>query len=290
VTLPLGPRLRRALDRLEAAGEPLAIDELARRLFALRAPLDPRLARHLVATALGCSAERLPDRLDLRALPRLVAVSGAELALEDVEWIAVDLETTGLSAARAAILEIGAVRLVGLRPVDRFQTLVDPGVPIPPAITSLTGIDRSAIGDAPPIGRAIGAFRAWVGDRAGTAFAAHNAAFDAGFVRRAFAEHRLAPWPGPVVCTRQLARRLLPGLPRYDLDTLCAHLGIANAWRHRALGDAEAAARALLELLGRGRSAGGLRSLGDLLELQSSRTRRSRAARRSRVGAGPPKP
>ena len=286
MSLPLGPRLRRALDRLEAAGEPLPVDELARRLLALRAPVPALLARRLVATALGCGAEGLPERLDLRALPRLLAGPCAEVDLEDADWIAVDLETTGLSTA-SAILEIGAVRGVGLRMVDRFQTLVDPGVPIPAAITALTGIDRGAIGGAPPISRAIAAFRAWVGDRPATAFAAHNAAFDAGFVRRAFAAHGLAPWPGPVVCTRRLARRLLPGLPRYDLDTLCAQLGIANAWRHRALGDAEAAARALVELVERARVLRGLRSLGDLLDLQGSRTRKGR---RSRPPVGPPKP
>ena len=289
MALPLGPRLRRTLDRLGEAGEPLAIDELTRRLFALHTPPEPRLARRLLAAALGCSDPQLPERLDPRALPRLLAGPAAAIALEEAEWVVVDLETTGLSP-RAAILEIGAVRLLGLRPIARFQTLVDPGVPIPAAITALTGIDRSALNEAPSTRRAVGAFRAWVGDRPGTAFAAHNAAFDAGFVRRAFAEQDLAPWPGPIFCTRLLARRLLPGLPRYDLDSLCAHLGIANASRHRALGDAEAAARALLELLERARSAGELRNLGDLLQLQWQRARRSRAVRCSRAGAGPPKP
>src|SRR5262249_6533577 len=180
MALPLGPRLRRTLDRLGAAGESLPIDELTRRLFALRAPPEPHLARRLLAAALGCSDPQLPDRLDPRALPRLLAGSAAGVVLEGAEWVVVDLETTGLSPC-AAILEIGAVRLLGLRPIDRFQTLVDPGVPIPPAITALTGIDRSALGEAPSARRALHAFRAWVGDRPGTAFAAHNAGFDAGF-------------------------------------------------------------------------------------------------------------
>jgi DNA polymerase-3 subunit epsilon len=288
VSLPLGPRLRRVLDRLGAAGEPLALDELARRLLALRVPPRPPLARRLVASALGCGDQLLPDRLDVRTLPRLLEGPAAEVALERAEWIAVDLETTGLSAERCAILEIGAVRIVGLRCVEQFQTLVDPGVPIPPFVTALTGIDRAAIGEAPPIARAIHAFRAWVGARREVAFVAHNAAFDARFVGRAFEAHGMSPWPGPVLCTRRLARRLLPGLARYDLDTLSAQLGIANAWRHRALGDAHAAARALLDLIAIARTAHGLRTVGDLLAVQASQRRKS--SPRSRAAAGGPKP
>jgi DNA polymerase III epsilon subunit family exonuclease len=284
----LAPPLRRVLDRLGARGEPLALDELARQLFALTARPTPALARRLVASALGCRGATLPEPLDLHALPRLAAGPAAGLELAAVEWIVVDLETTGLSAADCTILEIGAVRVVGSRLVERFQTLVDPGLPIPSRITALTGIDRSLVAGAPPLARAIRAFHAWAGAGRPLPFVAHNAAFDERFVRGALAAHGLPDWSGPIVCTRKLARRLRPALRRYDLDTLSAQFGIANLARHRALGDAEAAARALVELLAIARVERAIATLGDLLELQAEpATRRSR--RRGRP-APPPAP
>lgn len=286
----IAPPLRRVLDRLGAAADPLPLGELARRLLALTAAPEGPLARRLVASALGCAAEHVPDAVDVRALPRLVEGPVASVALEAAEWVVVDLETTGLSLARCTILEIGAVRIRGLRPVAHFQTLVDPGLPIPAAITALTGIDRSAVDGAPPLAAAIAAFRDWVGPGPGIAFVAHNAAFDERFVARALDAHALPPWPGPVVCTRRLARRLLPDLPRYDLDSLSARFGIANRWRHRALGDAEATARALLEMLAIGRERAALRDVGDVLALQCAPTPRRPRRRRARGRPAPAAP
>ncbi|HSJ97788.1 MAG TPA: 3'-5' exonuclease [Myxococcota bacterium] len=285
----LAPPLRRVLDRLGAGGVPLALDELARQLFALTASPPPALARRLVASALGFGAAALPERLDLRALPRLQAGPAADVMLGEAEWIVVDLETTGLSLDACTILEIGAVRVVGPRLVERFQTLVDPGMPIPPRITALTGIDRTLVDGAPTLARAIQAFHAWAAAGSAVPFVAHNAAFDERFVRRALVDHALPCWAGPVVCTRKLARRLLPALRRYDLDTLSAQFGIANAARHRALGDAEAAARALVELVAIGREERALATLGDLLTLQAEPvTRRRRRRARAARAAAPP--
>jgi DNA polymerase-3 subunit epsilon len=283
LSLALGPPLRRVLDRLDAADATLPVADLAQRLLALSGPLDAALARRLLASAFGCGAERLPDSIAVRELPRLVAGPASAASLAAATFVVVDLETTGLSAERSAILEIGAVRVTGLRAADTFQTLVDPGTPIPARITALTGIDRSLVEDAPPIERAIADFRAWAGDDG--SFVAHNASFDHGFVARAFEAHGLPPWPGPVLCTRRLARRVLPALGRYDLDTLAARFGIANRWRHRALGDAEATARALLEMLEIARADHAVADVGDLLRLQARRMRR-----RSRRPAASPRP
>lgn len=291
MSLALAEPLRRVIDRLAAVDEAMSLAELARRLLALTAPPSPSIARRLLASALGSGAAELPDAVAVAALPRLLEGAVGTVPLEDAAWVVVDLETTGLSADRCAILEIGAVRIARLQAVARFQTLVDPGLPIPARITALTGIDRSLIEGAPPLARALDAFRAWVGEGPGVAFVAHNAAFDARFLWRAFETHGLAPWPGPVFCTRRIGRRLLPGLARYDLDSLSAHFGISNRWRHRALGDAEATARALLELLALGRAAGRVQTLGDLVQVQADpppgRSKPRRARRpgvRSRPG------
>lgn len=286
MALALGPPLRRVLDRLDAADATLSVTELAQRLLSLTTPLDAALARRLVAAALGCGAERLPDSVAVRELPRLVAGPSAAQPLAATHFIVVDLETTGVSSEHGSILEIGAVRVRGLRRIETFHTLVDPGTPIPSFITRLTGIDRSTLEGAPPIATAIGAFRDWVGAGEGTAFVAHNASFDHRFVARAFERHGLAGWPGPILCTLRLARRILPDLGRYDLDTVSARFGITNRWRHRALGDAEATAQALLELLTIAQETRDVTELGDLVQLQSARMKprlRKRAASSPRV-------
>jgi DNA polymerase-3 subunit epsilon len=175
------------------------------------------------------------------------------------------------------------VRVEGLRITARFATLVDPRAPIPAPITRLTGLDGELVAGAPQREVAIPALRRWLGRTPGAALVAHNAGFDERFLRRAFAEAGLPALPGPVLCTRRLGRRLAPGIGRFDLDSLCAHFGIANRARHRALGDAECTARVLLELLGLA-GARGVGTLGELLDLQASPpARRPRAARRRRV-------
>jgi DNA polymerase III epsilon subunit family exonuclease len=285
VSLALGPPLRRVLDRLDAAGATLPVAELAQHLLALSAPVGDALARRLLASAFGCHAEQLPDLVSVRELPRIFEGPVAALPLAAAHFVVVDLETTGLSAEQCTILEIGAVRIRGLRAVDTFHTLIDPGTSIPPFITRLTGIDRSMVEGAPPLARAICDFHAWASAVPGAAFVAHNASFDARFVARAYADHALPPWSGPTFCTVRLARRVLPELARYDLDTLSAHFGISNRWRHRALGDAEAAARALLELIEIARDRHDVANVGDLVSLQAARRKRATRAKKPKAKA-----
>ena len=285
MSLSLGPPLRRVLDRLDAAGAALPVAELAQRLLSLRGPLDDALARRLLASAFGCDATRLPDLVAVRELPRLFEGPIAAVPLDAADFVVVDLETTGLSPDQCTILEIGAVRIRGLRALDTFHTLIDPGTAIPPFITRLTGIDRSMVDGAPPLATAIADFHGWAAATSGAAFVAHNASFDARFVARAFADHALPAWSGPTFCTVRLSRRLLPDLARYDLDTLSARFGISNRWRHRALGDAEAAARALLELLEIARDPHAVANVGDLVTLQAARRKRASRARLAKPAA-----
>lgn len=182
--------------------------------------------------------------------------------LADVEWVVVDLETTGIGAS-AAITEIGAVRVRGGRVVDEFQSLVNPGQVIPPRITTLTGITSQMVAGAPPIDVVYPRFAAWAGledppgrgpDRPGPVLVAHNAAFDIGFLRRA--AHRVGhDWSRPrVVDTLALARVALPRplVPNHRLATLAGHFRAGPQERHRALGDARSTAdvlRGLIDLL-----------------------------------------
>ena len=182
----------------------------------------------------------------------------------------------------ASILEIGAVRVSRLAIVERFETLVRPPGEgrVPRAIVALTGIHDAMVAEAPTERRALRAFRKWL-DRTPTApFVAHNASFDHGFVSRALDALELPAYRGPVLCTRKLGRRLLPDLGRYNLDQLCAHFGISNRSRHRALGDADATALALVDLLPIATARFELSTVGELIDFESRPPRPRRRARR----------
>ena len=260
--------MRRSLNRLREADEPVGLVEFAQRLLAVEAPIDPALARRVVALALDRSPGSLPERIGPRDLRPDTERELAEQPIEAADFVVVDLETTGFRAASAAILEIGAVRVSALRVADRFETLVRPPGELPPAIVALTGIHDAMVAEAPTRKRALRTFRKWL-DRTPTApFVAHNASFDHGFVTHALEQCALPPYVGPALCTRKLARRLLPELGRYSLDHLCAHFGISNRARHRALGDADATANALIDLLHLALTRFELRTVGDLIDLE----------------------
>ncbi|MCB1253411.1 MAG: endonuclease, partial [Austwickia sp.] len=112
--------------------------------------------------------------------------------LHDVTFVVVDLETTGGNAADCAITEIGAVKVRGGRALGEFQTLVDPGRPIPAFIQILTGITTAMVAGAPRLSAALPAFFDFAGD---CVLVAHNAPFDVSFLRAGAAQLGVA-WPG----------------------------------------------------------------------------------------------
>jgi len=152
----------------------------------------------------------------------------------------VDLETTGITASIDAITEIGIVRIeaepedsAAVR-VSEWSTLVNPGVPIPPAIEALTGITNAMVRDAPSFSLVADEVAARTG---GALFVAHNARFDYGFLKHAFARLQ-RKFSARVLCTVRLSRRLFPDEPRHNLDSVIARHGLPIEGRHRALGDA----------------------------------------------------
>lgn len=148
--------------------------------------------------------------------------------------IFIDLETTGASAATDRITEIGLIE-VGAGSVDRWSSLVNPGIPIPPFIQQLTGIDDAMVRDAPPFAK----LREALLERlTGSIFIAHNARFDHGFLRNAFAESGDS-LQCEVVCTVKLSRHLFPGESKHNLDTLIERHQLRTGERHRALADAD---------------------------------------------------
>jgi len=186
--------------------------------------------------------------------------------------VVVDLETTGLSSRRDRVIEIAAVRVRDGCVVDQWQTLVNPGITIPPLITALTGITTGMAADAPTFEEAAHDFRSFVDD---AILVAHNAAFDLGFLRAELARLDGAAVSLPVesLCTLRLARRLFPGLPSHSLEALIQSLGLPVRRHHRALPDALATADLLSHLIRRAVQ-DGIREWGELRQRANSPKRR----------------
>lgn len=181
--------------------------------------------------------------------------------LSEVTFVAVDLETTGGSPTGSRITEIGAVAYRGGERLGAFQTLVNPGVPIPPFITQLTGIDDLTVAGAPPLSAVLPSF---VEFARGAVFVAHNARFDFTFLNVALERFGYEPLPPPPVCTARLARRVVwPDVPNVRLQTLAEYFRTAARPTHRALADAETCVEVLHGLLELGGRLG-IRTLGDL--------------------------
>ena len=189
--------------------------------------------------------------------------------LVDVEFVVLDLETTGGSPARDRITEVGAVRLRGGEVLGTFHTLVNPEVPIPPLISALTGITDTMVAGAEPIEVVLPCLLEFLG---GAVLVAHNASFDRRFVQANLERHGYQRLANRVVCTARLARKLLPRdeVPNVRLATLAAYLGATVTPCHRALTDARATVEVFHGLLERAGSYGVL-ALEDLIEFPSAR-------------------
>ena len=220
---------------------------------------SPRLARDVLGVRTGpdALAETLVGELlaeheavarDEAGRWRLQETSVApETRLEELDYVVVDVETTGASPASGdRITEIAAIEVTGGEVVGEFSTLVNPGRPIPPWISRLTGITAEMVEDAPPFEEVADLVRERL---EGRVFVAHNVPFDWRFVSHEMRRARSLLPRGPRLCTLRLARRALPGLRRKGLDGVTRYFDVEIDGRHRAAGDALATASVLLRLL-----------------------------------------
>ena len=191
----------------------------------------------------------------------LRTVDLAQLALEDVPYVVFDLETTGSSAGKGGITELGALKLWRGQVVEEFSTLVNPGRPIEPFVVRLTGITDRMVAKAPPVSEVMPRFEEFV---EGSVLVGHNVHFDCSFITAA---RDGAPLPNPLLDTLKLARCLVPGLKRYRLSSLVSHFGVRAMPNHRALADAAATAGVFSRLSKLLRSAG-VRSVGEATMLR----------------------
>src|SRR5216683_2298779 len=172
--------------------------------------------------------------------------------LRNTPFVVVDLETTGGSAMYDRVMEVAAIRFENGVVQDRFERLVEPGVPIPPFVTRITGINAALVRGKPSFDSLLPDLRRLFD---GAVVVAHNASFDCNFLTNSFSRAGLA-CSFERLCTLRLARRLIPGLHSYRLDSLCAFLGFSFVQRHRAGPDAEATLSLLQHLIGTATSRG----------------------------------
>jgi len=233
-------------------------------------------------------------------------------AFDAIEFVIVDVETTGWSPEEAGITEIGAVRMSAGQIRAEFSTLVNPGRAIPPDIVDLTGISDAMVAPAPQAAEAVASFLDFA---QGAVLTAHNAPFDVGFLAAAGASAGLNGRAGSVLDTVvldtvvldtvALARRLLAtgglaadDVPNCKLSTLAGYFGAQPGPQHRALADARATATVLAGLLRlfsarRVRTIAGLLAeqeyaLAELREAEAARVAREEASgdHRDRAGQG----
>lgn len=160
------------------------------------------------------------------------------------DYVAVDLETTGLSAKEDKIIEIGAIKIIDGREAEVFESFVNPARLISYKITQVTGINDEMVKDAPYIEELIEEILEFIGD---LPLLGHNLMFDYSFVKRAAVNSRL-DFEKQGIDTLKLARKYLTELESKRLDYLCKYFGIEDENHHRALNDARAAYR-LYEVL-----------------------------------------
>ena len=271
----------RLVELVQAERGPVPATDAARSLFAL-ASAPTAIARALLEDVVSGDA-----RLAWRgAAVGLAAPPGAAIALANASFVVFALETTGLSPARSRIVEIGAQRVEALAIGATFETFVNPGLPLPPAITALTGIGPADVRGAPGPDLAVRRFLAFAGD---AVLVAHNARFDMGFLDRAVERLTGRRVAAPVVDTVWLARRLLAGRTgRFGLSPLAHFFGTSATPCHRALADASATAEILIALIGLAQERGA-ETVADLVELSAPRARRLHA-KRSLVAGAPTTP
>lgn len=190
----------------------------------------------------------MPGRAPPRGRPAAMTGNAGAVPLVSIDAVVLDTETTGLDAAAARLLQLGAVRLKRgrLAEDETFTTLVDPGVPVPPDSTRIHGITDKDVAGAPAFPTA---WQELTTFRRGAVLIGHSIGFDLAILKRE-CEFAGLGWEHPrTLDTRFLGRVARPSLSDHSLDALAAWLEIPIHDRHTALGDAFAAARVFIALL-----------------------------------------
>lgn len=230
-------------ELLQACGGCASAVEVVDAVFKL-SNIDAGLAGRLISDLIGDDPRFvLSDDFQINLVER----DHDARSLAQTDFVVVDVEAAGAKLLPSRIIEIGAYRVSGGRITATFETLLNPGTPIPPFIASLTGISNDLVQHSPAFSEVAGDWLDFAGD---SVLVAHNAPFDLRVLNheigRTYPGYRMG---NASLCTLVLARHLIPELRRYRLDAIADHFGIEIAVRHRAGSDALATAKILIRLL-----------------------------------------
>lgn len=150
------------------------------------------------------------------------------------DYVALDIETTGINPKEDRIIEIGMVKVKNFEIIETFESFVNPQCVIPEKVVELTGIKQEMINDAPVISQVIGGVIAFCEE---FPILGHNIIFDYSFLKKAAVDNGLS-FPKNGIDTLKLSRELLSELPRKNLVKICEYFGIDDGQEHRALYDA----------------------------------------------------
>lgn len=245
--------LERALAELERAGNYLDADlPTADGLGHVITRIRPSAQRRGFMLAMEVDDEVTAERplvFDFGLIGNEAAGDIADTPLAALAYVIFDTETTGLDPAADEIVQIGAVRALNGRVVagETYDTLVDPGRPIPPASSRVHGITDELVAGAPDVASAVRGFHDFARE---AVLVAHNAPFDLAFLRR-HGDAIGRAFDNPVLDTVLLSAAVFGETETHTLDAIADRLDIVidAAARHTAMGDAVATAAVLLRLL-----------------------------------------
>jgi DNA polymerase III epsilon subunit family exonuclease len=231
------------IELLTCSGGRAAASDIVDAVFKI-SHVDDELAGKLVFDLIG--NDRRFKLIENNTVELLKDDSHSRL-LKDLDFVVVDVEATGAKTPPNRLIELGAYRIRGGRIVDKFLSLVNPEIPIPRFVASLTGISNDMVKNAPVFAEVAPQWLDFVSD---SVLVAHNAPFDTSFlnheISRVYANHRMV---NPHLCTVRLSRRAFPDLSNHRLETIAQHFAIPIASRHRAGSDALATAEIFIVLL-----------------------------------------
>lgn len=244
------------IDLLTCSGGRAAASEIVDAVFKL-SHIDDELAGLLVADLIR--NDRRFKIIDNNTVELLEDDSHLRI-LKDLDFVVVDVEATGAKTPPNRLIELGAYRIRGGKIVDKFVTLVNPEIPIPRFVATLTGISNEMVRGAPVFADVAPKWLDFVSE---AVLVAHNAPFDTSFlnheISRVYPGHRMV---NPHLCTVRLSRRAMPDLSNHRLETIASHFAIPIASRHRAGSDALATAEIFILLLTELEETHGIKDLG----------------------------
>src|SRR5262245_16356598 len=249
------------IDLLNTSGGRAPASEIVDAVFKL-SHIDDELAGMLVADLIRNDRRfKISDNT-----VELLEDDSHSRLLKDLEFVVVDVEATGAKTPPNRLIELGAYKIRGRRIVDKFLQLVNPEIPIPRFVASLTGISNEMVKRAPVFADVAPRWLDFVSD---SVLVAHNAPFDTSFlnheISRVYPGHRMV---NPHLCTVKLCRRLLPELMNHRLDTLANHFSSPIVSRHRAGSDAQATSEMFILLLNKLDEEHGVKNLAAARDFQ----------------------